>query len=308
MRFTGIQPAPGLLVIPLFIPHQGCPNTCLFCDQRKIAAQTSVKPHEIRAECRRWLELSQKEKADEISFYGGSFTALPETLLHEYIEAGKALVAEGLAGTLRCSTRPDAVTPEIAALLKQSGFSTVELGAQTLSDRLLTIMQRGHTGQDTIKAAELLTAAGLSCGLQFMCGHPGELVSDSEETCRKLADISFDFTRIYPFLPIPDTAAAAAVKNGSLPVAGTAETIERAALLFIASQQKGAPVVRIGLPQNDILPDLYPHNLAQVVIARVLILLYQQGYTDITIPERWRTSYNLALKETPKLRNIVSFL
>jgi len=67
--------------IPIFIPHEGCPNTCVFCDQKKISGERSRQsPQKVK---KLLEEIVPESCADsiEIAFFGGSFTGLPESLM-----------------------------------------------------------------------------------------------------------------------------------------------------------------------------------------------------------------------------------
>ena len=102
-------------VIPIFIPHLGCPHDCVFCNQKRIAGTISApKPSEVSA----LLSVAFK-KADgaEIAFYGGSFTAIPKEKQEEYLKAADAFNPP----SIRVSTRPDAIDDEILGLLKNTG-------------------------------------------------------------------------------------------------------------------------------------------------------------------------------------------
>ena len=65
-------------IIPLFIPHFGCPHTCVFCNQRKITGMdTNVTAAQVEEIIHRHLSQITRPYVVEAAFYGGSFTALP---------------------------------------------------------------------------------------------------------------------------------------------------------------------------------------------------------------------------------------
>ena len=148
-------------IIPLFIPHMGCPHRCSFCDQRSISGESSsVTPESVRRELSEAFALPSPEgEKAEIAFYGGSFTALPEGEMEAFLREAEPYLLSGQAGGIRCSTRPDAITPEIIRTLLRYGVHTVELGAQSLSDDVLQKNLRGHTSQDVRRAFSLLKDA-----------------------------------------------------------------------------------------------------------------------------------------------------
>ncbi len=144
-------------IIPIFIPHYGCPHQCVFCDQtaitgvRRIIGGSEVAA--ILAEHRQRVSPGRKV---EIAFYGGSFTALPAPVQAELLAPAQAALDRGEASAIRVSTRPDAIDGKGVELLLACGVSTVELGAQSLDDRVLAAAERGHTAADTARAVGLL--------------------------------------------------------------------------------------------------------------------------------------------------------
>lgn len=294
MTFQGTAPGERPLIIPVFITHRGCTNRCAFCDQEAIAGAGS-SPADIPGIVEKYLGWSAGDRPVELSFYGGSFTALPVHELGAYLQEGKELITRGLVGSLRCSTRPDTVNAGMAKLLKGSGFTTVELGAQTMSDRLLEAMDRGHTADDTRQAVKTLKEAGLSVVLQFMSGYPDETAADVATTCRELVAARPDAIRIYPFVPLAGTKIAERLqrKEARFDPIGA---IDRAAEIFLAAQEAGIPTIRIGLPKENTLVSPYPDNLAQVVIAEALAKLAERGERAFILPAAWETSAAIAKK------------
>ncbi|MCW5208330.1 hypothetical protein VU11_06725 [Desulfobulbus sp. US2] len=74
-----MNPEP-LLVIPVFIPHEGCPHCCVFCNQRRISGFTekSVTAEDVRVTVQTWLDRDgPAQRRVQVAFYGGSFTGLP---------------------------------------------------------------------------------------------------------------------------------------------------------------------------------------------------------------------------------------
>ena len=64
-------------ILPLFIPHLGCPHDCVFCNQRAIAAPQAPTPEEVAQAIRQGLQYASRP---QVAFYGGSFTAIPAAL------------------------------------------------------------------------------------------------------------------------------------------------------------------------------------------------------------------------------------
>ncbi len=294
MVFRGVAPSGRPLVVPIFITHRGCPHRCAFCDQKAIAGEGDA-PQGIFAVVEKYRRWSAGDRPVELSFYGGSFTALPVRERDEYLAVGKELLAKGLVGALRCSTRPDAIDRERARLLKENGFSVVELGAQTMSDRLLEAMERGHTADDTRRAVKILKDAGLLVVLQFMSGYPDEEPDDVAVTCHAIPAMRPDAIRIYPFMPLTGTRIAEKLLRSEAAFSPEI-AIARAADLFLAAQEAGIPTIRVGLPTENLAGTPYPDNLGQVVIAEALIELAVRGERVFHVPASWETSLAIARK------------
>ena len=83
-------------IIPLFIPHFGCPHTCVFCNQRKITGvDTNVTAQEVADIIGRHLAQITRPYFVEAAFYGGSFTALPEGRQRELLEPAAVCFSAG---------------------------------------------------------------------------------------------------------------------------------------------------------------------------------------------------------------------
>ena len=161
---------PRRRILPIFVPHAGCPNDCVFCNQKRISG--SLLPASAET-VRAAVSAIAPGSGYELAFYGGSFTAMPEAEQEELLAATVPARQSGAVATLRVSTRPDAVTEEKLARLRRYGVETVELGAQSMCDEVLRRSGRGHTSLDTVKAAKLVKDAGFTLILQMMTGLPG---------------------------------------------------------------------------------------------------------------------------------------
>lgn len=78
--------------IPIFIPHEGCPNGCVFCNQKKITGTESLASRDIVPEIEAALETIDTQNCDtEIAFFGGSFTGVL-VLFHRKLYEGRVLL------------------------------------------------------------------------------------------------------------------------------------------------------------------------------------------------------------------------
>lgn len=297
--FTFVAQKQKPLIIPVFIPHLGCKRQCAFCNQIDVTGVREPTLDDVENAVKSYLSWSKKRERTEISFYGGTFTALPHEKMMNYIRKGVEFVENGTVNALRCSTRPDEIDEERVEILKNSHFEIVELGVQSMSERLLEKMRRGHSAECVGKAVKLLKNAGISVGLQFMTGFPCETDEDVGISCDALSFLCPDFIRIYPFVPLKNTPVEREISSGSVQMYGVETILERTVTLFLAAMKLEIPVVRIGLPQSSDVPEIYPANLFQVVAADAIKRLAKEGETEFFIPDNFETSFNMAKKEFP---------
>lgn len=226
-------------IIPVFIPHEGCPHDCVFCNQRRIAAPVSPAPEDVREQV--CTALHTAGAGAELAFYGGSFTALPMARQEAYLQA-----VSGLPITIRLSTRPDAIDEEVLSLLAHFPVKTIELGAQSMSDKVLFNSGRGHRAEDTRRASALIREAGFSLILQVMCGLPGD-ADTWTDTAHEIARLKPDGVRIYPVVVIRDTRLYELWKAGVYVPLTPEQGACAAADMLEVFLQRHIPVIRIGL-------------------------------------------------------------
>lgn len=242
------------MIIPFFIPHAGCPHRCVFCDQKSITGQSSpVDPSSIPQTINEYLRSVPAPGRVQAAFYGGSFTALPVGMQKAYLEAVLPFIDSGMIDTIRLSTRPDAVTENILALLKHYRVRTVELGVQSMSDRVLALSSRGHTAADTVKAVTLLRDHGFDIGLQLMPGLPGDTAGTFMDTVAKVIALKPLFVRIYPALVIRGTPLEGLYRRGSYQPLSLEDAVELCREAFEQFERSGIDVIRTGLQPTDAL-------------------------------------------------------
>lgn len=244
------------LIIPLFVPFGGCPNQCVFCDQKGITGETGLPtPAEAALTVESYLSTWKGKGTREIAFYGGSFTALPDKVQLGYLEAAFRYVRDGRVDSIRVSTRPDCVTGAIIERLRKYGVATVELGAQSMSDEVLRLSGRGHTKEATIEAVRLLKGAHLKAGLQFMPGLPGDTKESVLKTTVEIIRLCPDFVRVYPTLVLKDTPLYRMYLAGSYTpwtLEDMTDVCRKASSLL---EEAGVPVIRMGLQPTKELED-----------------------------------------------------
>ncbi len=235
-------------ILPLFIPHAGCPNQCVFCNQKRISGSLfPVSGADVRAA----LEALAGEKNYELAFYGGSFTAIPPDEQRELLAAAQPFRADGTLAAIRVSTRPDAIDEARLALLKEMGVKTVELGAQSMNEEVLRLSRRGHTAEDVVRASHLVREAGFSLVLQMMTGLPGETPESSMASAEKIIALRPDAVRIYPTVIIRDTPLFDLWAAGEYREHTLEDAVELCASLLPLFEKARIPVIRLGLNPTD---------------------------------------------------------
>ncbi len=238
-------------IIPVFIPHVGCPHDCVFCNQKRIASTIRApKADEVADIIRTALENTGRE-TPVVAFYGGSFTALSDKLMRQYLGAAEEFVRSGKVSGIRLSTRPDCIDRQILSLLSEYGVRTVELGVQSMSDSVLEKSGRGHTAEDAVRAAELVKEYGFELILQMMAGLPGSSADDDRETARRLCALKPDGVRIYPVVVIRDTELERMWRGGEYRPMSVEEAASLGGELLEIFAGAKIPVIRFGLNPTD---------------------------------------------------------
>lgn len=239
--------------ISVFIPHNGCPHQCAFCNQRTISGAVSQpSADDVRQAVATALASPRFDGANaEIAFFGGSFTAIDRGYMVELLEAALAFVRDGSVAGIRISTRPDAIDPEVLALLRQYGVTSIELGAQSMRDEVLALNKRGHSAQDVAEASRLIRQYGFSLGLQMMTGLYGDDDEGARRTARAIASLHPDTVRIYPTVVLEGTELAEKMRCGDYRPQGVEEAAALCAELLAFFEEKGIQVIKLGLHASD---------------------------------------------------------
>ncbi len=237
-------------ILPIFVPHLGCPNECVFCDQKRISGSPLSAG---RLDVTRALEKAKAAGSSglELAFYGGSFTAVRRELQRELLAAAAPYLADGTVRSIRLSTRPDAVDADTLAFLKERGVRTVELGAQSMDDGVLAASGRGHTADDTIRAANMVRVTGFQLILQMMTGLPGSDRDKDVESARRIAALGPDGVRVYPTVIVKNTPLEDMWRAGTYREHTVADAVAVCADILPLFEAAGIPVIRLGLNPTD---------------------------------------------------------
>ena len=241
-------------IIPVFVPHKGCPHDCIFCNQKKISGQTvemtSVKMRQI---IEAHLNTIKHGNDIEIGFYGGSFTGMEKAKQIEFLAVANEYVRDGRISKIRLSTRPDYIDPSVLEYLKSYNVGTIELGVQSLDDEVLKASCRGHTSEAVFAASGLIRKYGFSLGIQTMTGLPRDNREKAVNTAKKVISLAPALVRIYPVLVIRGTYLEALLRQGLYNPPTLDETVDLCSELLELYRKSNINVIRIGLqPTEDI--------------------------------------------------------
>lgn len=237
--------------IPIFIPHLGCPNQCIFCNQRAISGVQRFEPASVIPLIEEALSTIPEDYEKEIAFFGGSFTGIDKELMINLLEIAEGYVRLGKISSVRCSTRPDYINEEIISILKKYSVKTIELGLQSSSDDVLLKTKRGHNFDAEKKAAELILKNGFMLVGQMMIGLPGSDIEKEEKTADFIIESGASAARIYPTVVFHETELCEMAKNGKYQPLSLEEAVARSARVMRKFIEAGIEVIRVGLCSSD---------------------------------------------------------
>lgn len=244
--------------VSLFVPHEGCPHMCSFCNQRTISGSSARLTKEaVDTAAETAIRSGCVKENSEIAFFGGSFTAIDRDYMVYLLECAYPYVKNGYFGGIRCSTRPDAVDGEVLSVLKKYGVTSIELGAQSMSDAVLSANERGHTAYDTEKASRLIKSRGFELGLQMMTGL---YLSDDETdimTAEKIIGLNPSCVRIYPTVVLENTRLAELYRDNKYAPQTLESAVSLCAKLLRMFEKADIKVIRLGLHSGGNVEDGY---------------------------------------------------
>ncbi|MCB6983210.1 radical SAM protein [Peptostreptococcus anaerobius] len=277
-------------IIPIFVPHQGCPHDCIFCNQKKITGlSTSMTDEDARDIIIESLKTIPDDAEVEIAFFGGSFTAIDTDIQRKLLSVAKDFKDMGKVDDIRLSTRPDCIDDKELDLLKEYGVTIIELGVQSMNEDVLVKSIRGHHRDVVFTSAKMIKVAGFKLGLQMMLGLPGDSKDRCISTARDFVDIKPDFVRIYPTLVIKETGLEEELKSGRYRPFTIEECIDITKRLMVIFYLNDIGVIRVGLQATediqlglDVLAGPYHPAFRELVRSRMV-----RDYLDDVISRRY---------------------
>ena len=284
--------------IAIFIPHAGCRQNCSFCDQRTITSQRRLPGQgDVRCICEEaFREISDLSRT-EIAFFGGSFTAIPHPYMLELLEAAQPY-AQRCRG-IRISTRPDAIDGGILHMLQTYGVRAIELGAQSMDDKVLSLNGRGHTAAEVEHACGIIRREGFELGLQIMPGLYGSSPESDWETVETVCRIHPDTVRIYPVVVLEGTELGKLYQSGEYVPRPFEDMVNEVARMMLRFMDEGIRIIKVGLHASEFVGEQaiggYYHPAfrelceSRIFRSRIKALLAE------TSGGKWESVYKLAV-------------
>jgi len=264
--------------IPIFIPHEGCRNECVFCNQRTITGVHNQDDSKVKEQIDKALSTIEDGAEVEIAFFGGSFTGIGVERMTNLCSVAYEYVKSGRVGSIRLSTRPDYIDGEILSILKKYGVTHIELGIQSMRQHVLDACKRGHTVFDTERACKLINEYGFILGGQMMVGLPCSTAEDEMYTAEKICEMGAKEARIYPCVVFSKTELCNMAENGLYTPISVEEAVERSAKVYHKLTTCGINVLRVGLQSSEALSDgsevyggAYHPAMGELVMSRVML-------------------------------------
>lgn len=254
-------------IIPIFIPHLGCPNDCSFCNQRSISGKTKMPTEdEVKNKIESDLKNFKEENSYiEIAFFGGSFTGINQEEQEKYLSIANEYIKNKKVDSIRISTRPDYINKDILKMLKKYGVKTIELGVQSTNDYILQKCRRGHTFEDVKRASKLIRRYGFKLGHQVMVGLPESTKLDELRCAKDIIKLKPKIVRIYPVLVIKGTELEKELESGEYQPLTVGQAVERCKEMVYLFNKHNIEVIRIGLQNTEEITD--PNNKKSEVVA-----------------------------------------
>ena len=237
--------------IPIFIPHLGCPNNCVFCNQRSISGHIDFDISSVCGEIEEVLSGAREGDLYEIAFFGGSFTGIDRALMTELLDIAESYVSAGKVESIRLSTRPDYIDNEILDILSHYSVRTIELGLQSMCDDVLLASRRGHSAERAREASRLIKSRGFSLVGQMMVGLPESTIESEIYTANKLCELGVDAVRIYPTVVFYDTELCHMAECGAYTPIDNDIAVERTKELIKIFDKNSVECIRVGLCASE---------------------------------------------------------
>jgi len=211
-----------------------------------------VSPENVERQILEFLEYKGNDRQPaQVAFYGGNFLGLEKDYIERLLNVSTKFVKNKKIDAIRFSTRPDTIDHDRIEIIKNYPVTTVEIGAQSMDDRVLDMAKRGHSAFDTQQAVTLLKNRDYQIGLQIMVGLPKEDEAVSLSTAYRISELEPDFVRIYPTIVLKNSLLARWYENGTYRPWSLERSVAHVKTLYLFFKKKNIPVIRMGLQASE---------------------------------------------------------
>ena len=214
-----------------------CPNVdgtvavggCTFCDNRSFSPSRRLRQRNLMLQLAEGIRrLKRRYDVDRFIAYfqPATNTYAPVARLREVYEA--ALAHPQVVG-LAIGTRPDCLPNEVLDLLEELARRTyvcLELGIQTMHDRSLAWMNRGHDHAASVQAVQRCRGRGFELCAHIILGLPGESRQDMLATADELARLHVDAVKIHNLYAVKHTPLEEQVARGEVTLLSRDEYVQ----------------------------------------------------------------------------------
>lgn len=179
---------------------RGCPYRCTYCAGSLIfgGSYRYNSPERVIQELK---VLKKKYNADDVQFYDETFTADRKRA----IELCNKMIENKLNLEWSCFTRVNLVDPELLKKMKEAGCYQIFYGLESGVQRLLNLIKKGITLEQSRKAMKWTHEAGIETWVSFMIGLPTETKEESEQTIKFALEVDPNFVQFPITTPYPGT-------------------------------------------------------------------------------------------------------
>ena len=305
LRSRPVRTISGVAPVAVLTKPYPCPGECIFCPDQDgapksyldgepgvlRAIQNAYDPYDQTHVRIKTLEtIGHQTDKVELLILGGTWSAYPEAYQQRFLlrcfdamnEEPSTTLAEAQLRNetaphrnvgMVIETRPDWITPEEIVRLRRQGVTKVQLGVQSLDDRILSLNRRGHTVDDARRAFGLLRLAGFKIVMHWMPNLYGATPeSDLADFARIFDDVAIrpDEMKIYPTALLENTELYHLWQQGQYQPYDEEAPID----LLMQCKEIVAPYCRINrlmrdIPADYIVAGTKRSNLRQIIQQRM---------------------------------------
>ncbi len=273
-----------MTILPIFIPHLGCPFKCVYCNQQLITKSKIPYQEDIKNRIEKFCN-NNPDNEKEVAFFGGTFTNLSKKKQQEFFDSVN-LFKNKISG-IRISTRPDSINQDILSFCKQNNVKTVELGIQSFNDEVLKASKRGYNSNIAIQACYLIQEFKFKLGVQLMPGLPKFSKKTLKQTIQTTIDINPDFVRIYPTIILASTELEKWYLKGKFHPLELNDAIKIVSEMIQQFEGHKIKVIKVGLHSDiddrNIVAGPYHQSFGELVRGEILLKKIIDNFENRTL-------------------------